>query len=109
MQRPTYTRLLAASVCAAAVWMGASTFAATTASADEGSSTTKTTAEAPAEPSSTTYTVQPGDYLDAIAKQHNINWPSIYEKNETVSNPDLIFPQQQLTIPAEDVPLTAVS
>lgn len=106
MVRLTYTRLLAVSVCAAALWMGASTIAATTASADDGPSSAKTTSESSAEPSSSTYTVQPGDYLDAIAKEHNINWPSIYEKNEAISNPDLIYPKQELTIPAEDIPLT---
>ncbi len=104
MQR-TYTKLFMASVCAATLWMGASTIAATTASADEGTTTTPAV-ETATEPASTTYTVQPGDYLDAIAKQHNINWPSIYEKNESISDPNLIFAQQILTIPGQDVPLT---
>ena len=51
-----------------------------------------------------TYTVQKGDTLSAIAKREygDANeWKRIYEANrDTVKDPDLIHPGQQLTIPA---------
>lgn len=53
----------------------------------------------------TSYTVQKGDSLSAIAKQHlgSANkWREIYEANRDVigDNPDKIFPGQELRIPA---------
>lgn len=107
MQLPNHTKLLTASLCAVTMWMGASVVA-TTVSADTNdvaTSTPKTETE-PSEPSSSTYVVKAGDYLEAIADSHEINWPSIYEINEQISNPDLIFPSQELKIPSKDVPLT---
>lgn len=52
-----------------------------------------------------TYTVQKGDSLSAIAKQHmgSANkWRELYDANREVigDNPDKIFPGQELTIPA---------
>ena len=53
-----------------------------------------------------TYTVQSGDSLSKIAKQHygNANsWTKIYNANKTTigDNPDLIKPGQRLTIPRD--------
>lgn len=55
----------------------------------------------------TTYIVQPGDNLSAIALRAYGNaalWPQIYEANVGIigNNPNLIFPGQQLTIPVLD-------
>jgi cell wall-associated NlpC family hydrolase len=52
------------------------------------------------------YQVKPGDYLESIAETHKVSWPSIYEINGTVENPDLIYPEQKLEIPNKDLPLT---
>ncbi len=62
------------------------------------------TAPAPeAAPSQKTYTVAAGDSLSKIAQHHygNANlWNKIYEANkDTIKNPDLIHPGQQLIIP----------
>jgi nucleoid-associated protein YgaU len=60
------------------------------------------------------YTVQPGDNLWNIAKQHaggGQNWTEIYRMNEGVigSNPDLIHPGQQLDLPGSEQQVAAVS
>ena len=52
------------------------------------------------------YTVQPGDTLTGIAQQEygNSNFLPIFEANQHIlSNPDLIFPGQELRIPRNDV------
>ena len=46
-------------------------------------------------------TVQPGDYLYKIAGDTNTSVQRIYDANTSISNPDLIFPGQQFTIPDE--------
>lgn len=52
----------------------------------------------------TTYTVEKGDTLSAIAKQFYGNagkWDAIYQANrDQLDDPDKIFPGQQLKIPA---------
>jgi len=58
----------------------------------------------PATADGQTYTVQKGDSLSKIAKQHlgDANaWKKIYEANKAVigDNPDKIFPGQKLKIP----------
>jgi nucleoid-associated protein YgaU len=69
-----------------------------------GSSSTAPAPAAPdAPPPPRTYTVAPGDSLSKIAQHQygNANlWSKIYEANkDTVKNPDLIHPGQQLIIP----------
>ena len=49
-------------------------------------------------PSSTTYTVAPGDTLSKISKMHNVSVSSIVSANG-ISNPNKIRVGQQLTIP----------
>jgi LysM repeat protein len=44
------------------------------------------------------YTVQRGDTLSAIGAQHGVSWQSIAQANN-LSNPNLIFPGQTLSIP----------
>lgn len=52
------------------------------------------------------YTVKPGDYLESIAESHDVKWPTVYEQNDSIENPDLIYPEQRLEIPSEDIPVT---
>lgn len=46
-----------------------------------------------------TYTVQAGDTLSAIGARHGVRWEDIAEAN-SMTNPDLIFPGDELAIPA---------
>ena len=52
-----------------------------------------------------TYTVKSGDSLSKIAKAHygeGSKWRRIYEANrDKITNPDLIYPGQEFTIPDE--------
>ena len=54
-----------------------------------------------------TYVVQPGDTLWAIAERFYGNgalWPAIYHANaDQIGNPDLIYPNQYFDIPAQPV------
>ena len=49
------------------------------------------------------YTVQPGDSLSKIAKEHYgdaMKWPALFEANrEVIKDPNLIYPGQQIRIP----------
>lgn len=50
--------------------------------------------------------VAPGDNLSKLAEQHESTYQRIFFANEEVSNPDLIYPDQELRIPAPDEQLT---
>lgn len=106
MPRPI---LLTATLLAVFLWVG-STMAAGVAKADNNQESQPAAASEESEtdikPEVTSYVVQRGDYLEKIAKMHDINWPSIFELNESIENPDIIYPDQNLDIPAEDVVLT---
>ena len=58
----------------------------------------------PATPAAgTSYTVKAGDTLALIAKHQGVSggWKAIYQANQgTISNPNLIFPGQVITLPA---------
>lgn len=43
--------------------------------------------------------VQPGDTLTEIAQENSTTWQRIYDKNPSISNPDLIYPNETLVIP----------
>ncbi len=53
-----------------------------------------------------TITVQIGDSLTKIALANGTTWQRLYDKNTVISDPDLIYPGEVLTIPAasEDLP-----
>ncbi len=52
------------------------------------------------EAAANTYTVQSGDNLSKIGKQYGVSWNAIFEANrDKLSDPDKIFPGQELTIP----------
>ncbi|GAA4612085.1 transglycosylase family protein [Saccharopolyspora hordei] len=60
-----------------------------------GKSTTKTTVKT----NGADYTVQPGDTLSKIGEQFGVSYKTIAERNShIISDPDLIFPGQQLDI-----------
>lgn len=50
--------------------------------------------------------VQPGDYLDKIAQANQTTSLRIYYANSDIANPDLIYPNEQVRIPADDENLT---
>lgn len=49
-----------------------------------------------------TYMVQPGDSMWRIAMKYQIGVTEIIEANPHVDNPDLIYPNQKITIPTID-------
>ena len=49
-----------------------------------------------------TYTVKLGDTLSRIAARHGMGWRSLYDANPKISNPNLIFVGDHLTIPSGD-------
>ncbi|HUP26213.1 MAG TPA: transglycosylase family protein [Candidatus Limnocylindrales bacterium] len=46
--------------------------------------------------------VQPGDYLAKIAAEHNTTYPRLYDANEIIKDPDVIYPGSDLRIPRPD-------
>jgi peptidoglycan DL-endopeptidase CwlS len=45
------------------------------------------------------YIVQPDDYLSAIAQQYNTTVGALLDANPDITNPDLIYPGQQIILP----------
>jgi LysM repeat protein len=61
----------------------------------------------PPTPTSTKYTVKPGDTLYWIAKDHGVKggWQALYAANRaTIKDPDLIYPGQVLNVPRASAP-----
>jgi len=56
----------------------------------------------PASAQSTTYTVRSGDTLWKIAVKFQIGLSELIKANPQIKNPDLIYPQQKITIPNID-------
>ncbi len=56
----------------------------------------------PAAPAPNIVTVQPGEYLEKIAKANNSTALRMYYANTDISKPDLIYPNQQLRVPTAD-------
>ena len=52
-------------------------------------------------------TIQPGDYLEKVAIDNQTTSLRLFYANPDIANPDLIFPDQQLRIPAPTETLTA--
>lgn len=78
------------SVVGVVAFSGASAFADTTSTSNVGSNS----------PAQNFVTVQPGDYLAAIAAKNNTTYVRIYDANQQVQDPDLIYPGEVLRIPA---------
>lgn len=53
-----------------------------------------------------TITVQPGDYLSKIASAYNTTAQRLFDKNTQITNPNLIYPGEQLQIPNANEQLT---
>ncbi|WP_205168031.1 SafA/ExsA family spore coat assembly protein [Bacillus pakistanensis] len=51
---------------------------------------------------SSTYTVKSGDTMWKIAMKYQVGVPELIEANSQLSNPNLIYPGQRLTIPTTD-------
>ena len=48
-----------------------------------------------------TYTVQSGDNLSKIGSKYGVSWQQVFEANrDKISDPDKIYPGQELTIPS---------
>ncbi|MFI5271016.1 MAG: transglycosylase family protein [Candidatus Saccharimonadales bacterium] len=56
------------------------------------------TPPAPAPP--TMVTVHPGDYLEKIATDNNTTSDRMYDANTSISDPNIIYPGQQLRVPS---------
>lgn len=53
------------------------------------------------EAAANTYTVQSGDNLSKIGAKYGVSWNAIFEANrDKLSDPDKIYPGQELTIPS---------
>ena len=57
-------------------------------------------------PQPKTVTVQPGDYLEKIATANQTTSLRMYYANTNISDPDLIYPNEQLRVPSADENLT---
>jgi tyrosinase len=57
-------------------------------------------------PCGTQYTVQPGDYLTAIAVRCQVNYEALRAANPQIINPARIFPGQVINIPGTGIPVT---
>ncbi len=51
-------------------------------------------------------TIEPGDYLSAIATEHSSTVQRLFDANTKIENPNLIYPGDQVRIPAADEKLT---
>ena len=59
---------------------------------------------APAAPAPVVVTVQSGDSLSSIAEANGTTWVRLYNANETIANPNIINPGDQVRVPsAEEV------
>jgi LysM repeat protein len=72
--------------------------------ADKASADAKTTADTTPPP--VIITVQPGDYLTKLATQYNTTVLRLFYANTDITDPDLIYPNQQLRVPTADEELT---
>lgn len=54
------------------------------------------------QPKITNVVVQPGDYLAKIAEAHQTTYTRLFDANLQIKDPDLIFPGENIRIPAED-------
>lgn len=99
-------RILVAAAIVAAFAFGAQ---APVVHADSTDKTTKKSTTAAAENKTLApviVTVEAGDSLSKIAVRYNTTWVRIFNANESIANPDLINPGDQLRIPRDDEDLT---
>lgn len=53
----------------------------------------------PEKPATVVYTVVSGDNLSLIGTKYNVEWQRLWAKNTQLTNPDLIHPGDQITVP----------
>lgn len=63
-------------------------------------------AKAIATPADKVINVQPGDYLDKLATDNQTTSLRLFYANTEIANPDLIYPDQQLRVPADSEALS---
>lgn len=54
------------------------------------------------EPKKVEVTIQPGDSLSKIARKHYTTYHRLFDANEYITNPDLIFPGDKVRVPEPD-------
>lgn len=64
-----------------------------------GGNTTQSLAMPTLQPGSAVYVVQPGDWLNEIARRHNTTVEAILAVNPQLTNPDAIYPGETLVLP----------
>lgn len=69
-------------------------------------STAQTASATEVAQATTVITVVPGDNLSTLAAAHGTTYQRLYYANMDINNPDLIYPGQQLRVPAADEQLT---
>lgn len=74
-----------------------------TAYAEQAQSSTEVAANSSADQ---TITVQSGDYLSKLATTYETSTDRLYDANTQIKNPNLIYPGEQLSVPAADEQLT---
>lgn len=52
------------------------------------------------DPTETLYVIQPGDNLTMLSQRFSANWELLAGINRTIQNPHILFPNQQILIPA---------
>ncbi len=62
----------------------------------------RTTVQAEPTPQPEVHTVGKGDSLSKIAKAHGTTWQRLFNKNTQIQHPDIINPNDQVTIPRPD-------
>lgn len=65
------------------------------------------TTEALAKPASKTVVVQSGDTLDTIATAHNSTYKRLFDANDHIAHPDVIYAGDKVRIPAADEELVS--
>lgn len=100
--------LFAASAAAALLAIsGAAQLAPQTAASNNPPAATPATSQTAPAPAATpapdpVVTVASGDSLTSIASSNNTTWMRLYDKNTAISDPNVIYPGESLTIPASD-------
>lgn len=108
MKKLVLNAALVMSVCATAL-TGSASAATNKRVANKPTTRLAAAPTAPVTPALVMVSVQPSDYLEKIANEHNTSYLRLFYANADIQNPDLIFPGQALRIPAETEQLAARS
>lgn len=75
--------------------------------AEDAIETTPATPTEAAEPAPVIITVGKGDSLSKIAAAHNTTWVRLFDANESITDPNVINPGQEIRIPRDDETFTS--